>query len=370
MGFEIDFLPVGEGSKAGDAIAIRHNLNGDYEAIIVDGGTDASGEALIEHVRSYYGINTPITDVISTHPDTDHACGLRPVLEKLPVKRLWLHGLWHHAAAMRELYSDGRWTEEGLRDAIKREYPVIDDLLTIAGKRNIPVHEPFAGQKIGPLTVLSPAQLIYEHLVPQFRKTPTPDQAELERRGIWIGEAPRTTVSQFIQEAATRLVSWLPETWETERLREDGVTAAENESSVVLFGQFGPRSVLLTGDAGNNALRWAADNAVKLGLDLQTTSLVQIPHHGSRRNVSPSILDRIVGPRVPSNFEASRYAIVSAPEDDSTHPRKIVMNAFMRRGTKIMTTQGCTFRYHHEMPSRGWTVATGQGFSAQVEAYA
>jgi glyoxylase-like metal-dependent hydrolase (beta-lactamase superfamily II) len=46
---------------------------------IIDGGTDDSGEAIIKHVRGVYGDVLSI-DVISTHSDSDHSCGLRTVL--------------------------------------------------------------------------------------------------------------------------------------------------------------------------------------------------------------------------------------------------------------------------------------------------
>ena len=55
MGFEIDFLPVGEGEKSGDAIALRYgNLSGtrsEQTVLVVDGGTLDSGAALVDHVK-------------------------------------------------------------------------------------------------------------------------------------------------------------------------------------------------------------------------------------------------------------------------------------------------------------------------------
>lgn len=55
VGFEIDFLPVGEGERSGDAIAFRYGLPGSYRVMVVDGGTKASGEKLVEHIRLHYG---------------------------------------------------------------------------------------------------------------------------------------------------------------------------------------------------------------------------------------------------------------------------------------------------------------------------
>ena len=75
VGYEIDFLPVGNGDKSGDAIAIRYGTQGNYKVMVVDGGTKESGQALVEHIKKYY--KTDYVDyVVNTHPDQDHASGL------------------------------------------------------------------------------------------------------------------------------------------------------------------------------------------------------------------------------------------------------------------------------------------------------
>ena len=148
------------------------------------------------------------------------------------------------------------------------------------------------------------------------------------------------------------------------------MTAAENETSVVLYGDFGVSKVLLTGDAGVNALRWAAENAVAMGIDLSKVELIQMPHHGSRRNVAPSVLDRIIGPRRPLGSPEVKKAIVSAPKDDENHPRRMVLNAFTRRGAGVRTTQGRRYRFHVDMPPReNEGPAPVVGFFDRVEDY-
>ena len=77
-GYEIDFIPVGEGKKNGDAIAMRITKNGKTEIYVIDGGTKASGKALVQHVRHYYETNR-VDYLISTHPDMDHISGLKVV---------------------------------------------------------------------------------------------------------------------------------------------------------------------------------------------------------------------------------------------------------------------------------------------------
>jgi beta-lactamase superfamily II metal-dependent hydrolase len=191
-------------------------------------------------------------------------------------------------------------------------------------------------------------------LVPQFRKTPAHDADALAAENMLLGRVEKPgLMGQLIEKAAGAIRAWVDENWDVELLREGAITAAENESSTVLYGQFGDDSVLLTGDAGVNALWWACDQADARGLDLSALGLVQVPHHGSRSNVTPSILDRLLGPKLPKGSPKKRTAFVSAPKDDESHPRKMVMNAFQRRGAPVYKTQGVYIRHHSAgLPTR------------------
>jgi len=55
--FEIEFFPVGEGSRAGDAITVRYEVApGDYRVMVIDGGTDDAGAAVVGGTsRTYTG---------------------------------------------------------------------------------------------------------------------------------------------------------------------------------------------------------------------------------------------------------------------------------------------------------------------------
>ena len=57
------------------------------------------------------------------------------------------------------------------------------------------------------------------------------------------------------------------------------------------------RSALLTGDAGIPALTEVAKQLDAEGFDYSQLGFIQVPHHGSKRNVGPSILNRLVGPK-------------------------------------------------------------------------
>lgn len=61
---------------------------------------------------------------------------------------------------------------------------------------------------------------------------------------------------------------------------------------------------------------------------------------------------------------------MSAPKDDAKHPRKMVLNAFLRRGAPVRSTQGSLYRYSVGMPDRpGMVPAEVFGFFDRVEAY-
>src|SRR5260370_6735048 len=111
MDFEVEFRPVGEGSRAGDCLVGRYGSPQEYWIIVVDGGTRDSGVALVEHLQSLCGKGVKIAHVVVTHADQDHASGIRDVLENLKVYNLWMHVPWWHAAAARPFFKDKRFTD-------------------------------------------------------------------------------------------------------------------------------------------------------------------------------------------------------------------------------------------------------------------
>jgi len=56
LAYEIDFHPVGDGEKGGDAITLRYGkLNSQHyfsqKVIVIDGGSLKSGESIVEHIK-------------------------------------------------------------------------------------------------------------------------------------------------------------------------------------------------------------------------------------------------------------------------------------------------------------------------------
>jgi len=235
---------------------------------------------------------------------------------------------------------------------------------------NCSIYYPFQGSQIGPFVALGPRRETYLNLLPQFEKTPDPDQALIESANLWIGKASSRLLAKLFEKAVAKVQKWIHESWNNERLKDGGITSASNESSVVLYADVGEnRRYLLTGDAGVNALTWAANYAKLSGYALQQFSFVQIPHHGSRRNVGPTVLNELLG-RIQPEGTHSFAAFVSAPVEDDSHPRKIVLNAFMRRGGKVIATQGTNKVHWGGFSARGgYSTAEPLPFSNTVEEY-
>jgi len=126
--------------------------------------------------------------------------------------------------------------------------------------------------------------------------------------------------------------------------------------SVVQYAKLCGKRILLTGDAGRAAMIEAAEYAPYVGLSLPGIDCIQIPHHGSRHNVSMEVFDKWLGERLDQQPSGGSFsAIVSALKEDGHHPRKSVVRGFIHRGAKVITTGGSDKRTGHNAPDReGW----------------
>jgi beta-lactamase superfamily II metal-dependent hydrolase len=358
MGYEIDFLAVGK-EKSGDAILVRYgNLHGgraEQKIVLVDAGYPETGKAVVEHLKTYYG-TAEIDLVISTHPDQDHVGGLETVLTECTVRQLWMHQPWKHTKDIAEMFVHGRVTDESVKNSLRKSLDEAHDLEALANKRGIPIIEPFTGTNFDnkSVYVLGPTQEFYEGLLPAFRCTTETRQDGSLLKGLLAG--------------AAAFVKTLAEGLDIETLgtpSED--TTAENNSSAILLFQFGDKSALFTADAGLPALTPALQILKAAKYDMSKIGFVQVPHHGSARNVSADFLDGLLGPKQ-AQESTTRTAFVSvAKPDDSKHPSKKVTNAFRRRGAPVHVTAGEAKCHFNGSPTRGWGPSTPLPLYPEVE---
>jgi beta-lactamase superfamily II metal-dependent hydrolase len=280
--YEVDFLAVKPDGKSGDAITARFSTpTGSQAVMVIDGGFTEIGNDIVSHIRRWYG--TSYVDlVVNTHPDADHINGLTTVLEELRVGELLIHQPRQHG------YSDAQVNPEA-----------VDELVALARRRGVPVTEPFAGlQRFdGALTVLGPTQDYYEELLKEqlAGRTLAAVMASLYRKAL-----VRTR----------RVLAALP----AETLDDTGETTARNNTSVVTQLTVDGRRLLFTGDAGMPALHAAIDYADFFYLTSDPLRFFDVPHHGSRRNLGPAVLDRLLA------GQHGVTAYVSASDSDPKHP--------------------------------------------------
>jgi beta-lactamase superfamily II metal-dependent hydrolase len=353
MDYEIDFLPVGDSN--GDAICLRYGTRDSFWVHVVDGGFADTADTVVDHIREYYGQSVHINHMVLSHADNDHACGLVGVLKTLDVKNLWMNRPWLYAPQIIDSFH-GNWTLAGLIQEIKDKHPYLVEMEAIANSRGIAINSVFAGRRIGEcFTVLAPSEQRYLRLLPDLGKTP---QSYENKKGF-IGT---------VLDGTRNVLDIVREAWDIETLDDNPpATSASNETSVVQMGVFGSKRVLLTADVGPEGLREAAQYARALGL-FGAPDFIQVPHHGSRRNVTPSVLNEWLGAPVLDRTTRRGVAFCSVGEHEDIYPRKKVKNAFMRRGYPVHATRGWTKRHHTGWGERpGWTVSEPEAFDPNVE---
>ncbi len=353
MAYEIDFIGVGkDSSKSGDAIAIRYgNLAGarnEYKVVVIDGGFKASGSDLVEHIKKHYGTGK-VDLVISTHPDQDHINGLSVVLDELDVTELWIHKAWEHYEGLADKFHDGRITDNSISEKLRENLQAAHNLVEQAEKLGITVNEPFTSLTFDGATVkvLGPTQDYFESLIPDFDGMPKKAEEEKD-----IADEAIDGLAALVKSVWNAITA----IWGDDDLPTEDKTSAKNNSSVITQIITDERRLLFTGDAGITALEQAADQLDDC-VDPAELKFIQVPHHGSRRNISSNVLDRIIGEPVGSGGTRDISAFASTAKDgEPKHPRKAVLNAFTHRGVKTIATRGQGICSNHNGPAReGWS---------------
>jgi beta-lactamase superfamily II metal-dependent hydrolase len=370
MKYEIDVIGVDEDTTDADAICFRYysEKHGRFLTFVYDGGTQEYGNALSEHLKKYYfpdGIGC-IDCIICSHPDQDHASGLSVILREFDFNCLIMNRPWLYVDKILKLIDDGRMTKDSLEAHLKDDYPYIATLEEIAiskGKENC-IYEGFQGCNISnQLKIMSPTKQFF---IEQITATYNPsllDKIKIHYKWDNITGFYCPVAKLYPQQQSPY------ETWTNELLRDDVTTEPSNETSIVLLGDMEEENFLLTGDAGIKGLSSAINYSRKMNINLKQVSLYQIPHHGSRHNISPAILNQLIGDIIPEGTMPKKTAFVSAGKN-SDHPRKMAVNAFIRRGVKVYQTKGSSFLHNINMPTRSeYSFFEPLDFSRKVEAW-
>lgn len=237
-----------------------------------------------------------------------------------------------------------------LRARLRSLYPNLAALEDIALERGIDIGTPFVGTKIGAFTVLAPSRERYLDLVVDSDRTP-----EVVDEAVELSVFAKAI--DFTAQMVEKIIALVKSAW-GEEVFSPNETSAENNMSVIQAAVLCDDSIVLTGDAGRAALQEAATFSTLAGITLPGIDKIQVPHHGSRRNVSTEVLDTWLGPRLttrPAAGAETFTAYISSAKEDTHHPRKSVIRGFAHRGGKVFATEGSGIRTQKNAPARdGW----------------
>lgn len=304
-GAKIDFLSVGDA----DAIFVRQYEGATMTTYLIDGGNKSDADLILKYLND---LNiSQIDHLISTHSHADHIDGLVGVVEdkRIKIKQAWLNSLSEvRAAAMS--YSKAR-SLVYLSSEIDRSAESEKSLVDALSARGIPISDAFQGRMIGSLEVMSPTRAFYDEM-----------KREMLSDGLLRSqndEAMGRAFAKYGHFGSSRASDGggLGETDDT----------PENQVSLVLLYTLEPGTrCLLTSDAGIKALNGVLKRDA--GVErLKNVGLLQVPHHGSRRNLTHDLI----------KYFSPKLAVASAIGSDK-HPSKKVMDAFAAVGAKFYST--------------------------------
>lgn len=353
---EIDFHHIGS-KKSGDAISMRECIGEQTTIYVVDAGYQDTGKSMVENIREYYGRPTKIDHVVVSHPDGDHAGGIRNILESFEIGTLWMLRPWDYTQDLIQ-YFPSRNDVSRLTTHLKSLYPNIAALEEIALARHIPIAAPFQGTQIGSFTVTSPTYYHFIDCVVNSKRTPESMQED-------------RSLADELGEVFKSIVAFVTAGWGAERFSEEE-TSTENEMSVVQYANILDKKVLLTADTGRRGLSDSIDYLRSIGVPLPGLDKFQVPHHGSRRNINSELLDDLVGSKLSDQPEESPRlftAMISASDEDKDHPRNVVIRAIHHRGGFISMNGSYGFRtLIGDAPERpGWSALEQVPYPTDME---
>ena len=323
MKFEIDMLDVGNA----DAI-ILHYFNKDKEfVVLIDAGKTAEHGKKIEAHINKYTTKKSIDLAINTHPDDEHIGGFFHLVNcGMLINEFWIHDPSKHKIRndlhdtiktkdiekalmeqlnlnLNDLEKSLSYVYESLRDS--------NNILAQIDAQKIPRAEPFDGKSHPdiPIRVLGPSKSYYEKKLDRYRdiRLLYEEQEHLILEKALEG-GPLSTIQGGLTDR------------EFVDLKND--RSNENNSSVILSFKPDNQTYLFTADAGPEALNKVVDR-----YDLSGIYFMQIPHHGSRYNITSGLLD----------YFKPDVAYISCKRTKH-YPSVAVINILKENGCKVFAT--------------------------------
>lgn len=353
---EIDFLPASSEKKSGDSILIRTGffnyknprLN-DQTVILIDSGYEECANTITNHLKKVY-YTKKIDYVFITHPDEDHLSGLKELLlqNEITIKHVFIHDPWEHAKTVFERSDDNRRTFRSVKSRMEKGFPLLSEVFELLDDRKISYNEIFS-DKVVPLDggyyvdILGPSQQFYEKLIFEYTESlnkPSYSQQDIYQRRL----CNALLVKKYFVDNPS--------------------TSQKNESSMILLlakKENKEPLCLFSGDAGARAYIGAIHNINQYRIPIKNVPYVQLPHHGSIKNVQKWFFDF---------FKNSSFIVSASSGEIEKHPSPLLVNYIcLKMGSSIyQVTESnglrCTFDDAPDRP--GWSSAESMDYMLNV----
>jgi beta-lactamase superfamily II metal-dependent hydrolase len=333
MDFVIDFIYV----EDGDGIVIWGRYPNDHDVVFfLDGGNTNFGSKIVEHYKKWIEpnlYNNRRIAFINSHPHADHINGLIEIVKEIGEDMTW------------GIYNDPvKFISEELRENIKqsalrkedadiehlyKSFQKVQELNELCERYGIERIEALTDTfNYNEIKILSPSREFYASKVQLFTN---------------IDFLKKVNYQKTFSQVNETLESLKP----CNVVDEKNDASPENLSSTVIeLKDSQNRRYILTSDAGVESF----DDMEENGFTCENLNLVQLPHHGSRRNINTNWI---------AKFSPKMY-IVSA-EGNEKHPRKAVISCIKKNLPNCATysthKSKATLSYTTNkdvFPSRNW----------------
>lgn len=308
MNYEFEMLAV----NCADATIIRFLTASNLEyVVLIDAGNKKDGKKIIEQINKY--TNQKYIDLaICSHPDSDHIGGFFDIVGNMEIKEFWIHDPSKHVSLedVKRTISRGKLIKS--LKYITESLDNSENLLHLIDKYDIPRDEPFAGKShsILPIMIVGPTIDYYEALLLKFR-----DINHLFDQEDYLEKA-------YAVDILTESLS------DTLDAKDD--PSSENASSAITLMTIGSNKFLFTADATPDAQRRACKFT-----DLSQLNFLDIPHHGSKYNLTSDLIAHY----------SPNVAYISA-DGSRKYPSKAVVNALKKVGTRVYCTASAGNIHH------------------------
>jgi beta-lactamase superfamily II metal-dependent hydrolase len=328
--FTIHMLPAAHG----DCLLIEYGSKSHVHRLLIDGGVAPTYNTLRERLLAIPDEERLFELLVVSHVDADHIEGIVKMLTDktldFRVHDVWFNG-WQHLTEGQPA-DFGGVQGEYLGAMIQKRKLLWNHArgggaIYVPDEGPLPVFELRGGLK---LTLLSPTLETMWRMADAWEK-------EVQKAGLDPNH-PKEALKLMQTKGKKLIAHFSDEGPDIEELAADafkGDSAPANGSSIAFLAEHEGKSVIFAADAYGDVLAASIDRLLEeRGLEVLEVDAFKLPHHGSKANVSPSVLERV----------SARHMLVSTSGAQFEHPDPEAIARVIQRGGQ----PHFTFNYRSE----------------------